>query len=90
MMPSFKTVLVGFAPLLGIGIAVEAGMRLERSNSAFFHNSSAVLEGALALGLILLAILLVAMPVAATLRGTPGQTTDRRPSSPSLADRQSH
>ncbi len=90
MMPSFKTVLAGLAPPLGIGIAVEAGMRLERSNSALFHNSAAVLESALALGLILLAILLVALPVAATFRGAPDPTTQRRPTPAGLADHQTH
>lgn len=90
MMPSFRTLLIGLAPLLGIGIAVEAGMRLERSNSALFHNSATVMESALALGLILLALLLVAFPVAATLRGAHDQITDRRPSSPGLAEQQTH
>jgi hypothetical protein len=68
MIPSFKTVLLNFAPLFGVGIAVEAGMRLERSNTSLFNNSTAMLESLLALGLIFLALLLVAMPVAVTFR----------------------
>lgn len=71
-MQPFKTALMSFAPMIGIGIAVEAGMRLERSNASLFNNSATLLESALALGLIVLALVLVAIPVAGSFR--PGRS----------------
>lgn len=67
-MQSFKTALMSLAPMTGIGIAVEAGIRLERSNASLFNNSATMVESATALGLILLALILVAIPVAANFR----------------------
>ena len=63
-----KKVLLSLAPVLAVGVAVEAGMRLERSNSSFFGSSAAIFDGLFALGLILLALLLVATPVANNMR----------------------
>jgi hypothetical protein len=64
----FKKMLLGLAPILSVGVAVEAGIRLERSNSSFFSNSGAIFDGLLGLGFIILALLLAAISVTDNIR----------------------